>query len=131
MPSDFWPFPRHFTARSKSEARWLGEAQGAAAAGEGLPALLISLAVQISRKRSNAGRSRRVPDPRHRNEFPAQQSRHHPARLGFGEDIAFRTPNDQRRAGDAAQRRAVIGAGVIGKGTGHFSKQGHRQLADG
>jgi hypothetical protein len=27
MPSDFWPFPRHFTARPKSEARWLGEAQ--------------------------------------------------------------------------------------------------------
>ena len=35
------------------------------------------------------------------------------------------------RAGDQARRRAVIGAGVIGKGTGHFSKQCHRQLADG
>jgi hypothetical protein len=70
---------------------------------------------RFPRKRSNAGRSRRVPDPRHRNEFPAQQRLHHPARLGFGEDIAFRSPNDRRRAGDAAQRRAAIEAGGSGR----------------
>jgi hypothetical protein len=78
-------------------------------------ALLIPLALRISRKRSKAGRSRRVPDPRHRDEFPARQRLHYPARLGFGEDIAFRSPNNQRRTGDAAQHPAAIGAGGSGR----------------
>jgi hypothetical protein len=50
MPSDFWPFPRHFTARPKSEARWLGEAQCAPAAGEGRPGATDPASLQISKE---------------------------------------------------------------------------------
>jgi hypothetical protein len=70
------------------------------------PALLIPLALQISRKRSKARRSRRVPDPRHRNEFPARQRLLHPARWA-SERTSLSVPKQSasgRRRGPASGR---------------------------
>jgi hypothetical protein len=126
MRSDLWPFPRHSLRESETRPRRevqcvptrgvcrrdAGNHKLPSGSGATDPARLADFkeAVEGPQKSARA-------DPRHRNEFPARQCLLHPARLGFGEDTAFRSPNNQRRAGDAAQRPAAIGAG----GSGHTS----------
>jgi hypothetical protein len=125
MRPDLWPFPQHSLRESETRPRRevqcvprgvcrrdAGYHKLPSRPGATDPARLADFkeAVEGPQKSARA-------DPRHRNEFPARQRLHHPAHLGFGEDIAFRSPNNQRRAGDVAQRPAAIGAG----GSGHTS----------